>query len=227
MLTYDPVSTLQHYPANLSRFGQNPYGENLYRIVFAPSRRYLVTGEWPDGSNLAQWVVKYKTSGNIWVMEYWLSAEEYAKCSRDHWNQNLLILGPWPERGEYDLCHSFELSGPQDANLDKLVALIEYSRKVSLYESTIWHREDAARERKALQTTAEDMTRNVLPAFGGRPMSYGRFGRGFKTAKQTLTAREAGMPVLPRTSVSRGISSRHAVFTKPSKPSQEIELCHS
>ena len=227
MLTYDPVSALQHYPANLSRFGQNPYGENLYRIVFAPSRRYLVVGEWPDGSNCAQWVPKYKKLGNIWVMEQWVTAEEFAKCSREQWNQNLLILGPWPARGEYRHCHSFELSGPEDANLDKLVSLLKYSQKTSLYESIMWNREDAARNKASAGITAEDMTRNVLPAFGGRPMSYGRFGRGFKTAKQLLTAREAGMPVLPRTSVSRGISSRHAVFTKPSKPSQEIELCHS
>ena len=215
MLTYDPVASLQYYPASMARFGQNPYSEPLYRIVFAPSRRYLVVGEWPDGANCAQWVIKHKNLGNIWIMERWRSAEDYTKCSREHWNACMLMLGPWPERGEYELCHAFELSGPEDANLDKLVALIEHGRTIRFYDTLNWHREDAAKEKKATQQLAEDMIRNRLPAFGGRALSYGTHGRSFKTARQLKTAQEVGLPIIPGAPRDRGVLSRHSMNAVP------------
>lgn len=197
----------------MSRFGQNPYGQNLYRIVYAPSRRYLVVGEWPDGSQCAQWVVKHKGIGDQWIMERWLPAEQYAKCTREQWDQTMLILGPWPARGEYEHCHTFELSTPTDANIEKLIKLIEASRQVRFQDTLNWHREDAARERESIRKTAEDMIRNRLPAFGGRPMSAGKYGRTTKIP--TLrTAQELGLPRIPGRP-KKGEVSRNVAYTVP------------
>src|SRR5271166_389493 len=104
ILSYDPVSSLRHWPMPMGRFGHNPYSGNMYRIVFAPSRRHLVCGTWPDGSNHASYVKRYGNLGEQWIMERWLPAMEYAKCSKETWDRDFLILGPWPERGEYELC---------------------------------------------------------------------------------------------------------------------------
>jgi len=204
MLTYDPIAQLRHYPVSMRKYGLNPYGEPLYRIVFAPSRRYLVCGEWPDGSNCAHWIVKHKNLGNLWIMEKWIPGERYAGCSREVWNQNNLILGPFPDRGEYELCHVFEACGPEDCNLEKLVSVIELRHTPA--EIRAWHQKDAEKEAKATRQTAEDMIRNRLPAYGGRAISSSRVSRSFKTAPLLLTAQEAGLPTKP------------GMRTKPNKP---------
>jgi len=111
----------------MARFGQNPYGDNLYRIVFAPSRRYLVYGEWPNGERKATWLPKYPEVGDSWVLERWLTPFEYARCTPEEWNRELTVLGPYPDRGEYEICHKFNRVVPQDENITKLVELIEAS----------------------------------------------------------------------------------------------------
>ncbi len=205
MLTYDPVAGLRHYPLSLERFGKNPYGGALYRIVFAPSRRYLVCGEWPDGSNKASYARKYpqlcahRENGtevgiDHWIMERWLPAEEYAKCSKEYWDRELLILGPWPAQGEYELCHVFEACGPSDAALDVLVAAIEEGRRRSFWEKRVFHQEEADREKKAISDQQEAMIRNWLPAFGSAPMIGRGGGRGTKTVPIVRTAEELGLP---------------------------------
>lgn len=196
MLTYDPVAQLQHYPVSMRRFGLNPYNEPLYRAVFAPSRRYLVCGEWPDGSNGARWVVKHKNLGNQWILEKWLSGQQYAGVTRDTWNRTqLLTLGPFPDRGEYELCHVFEACGPENCNLEKLISVIEL--RSSYQELQTWHQRDAEKETKRNQTMAEDMIRNKLPAYGGRPIFSSRVARNFKNAPLLLTAQQAGLPTRP------------------------------
>lgn len=193
MLTYDPVAQIRHYPISMRRFGLNPHGDPLYRIVYAPSRRYLVCGEWPDGSNCAHWIVKHKNLGDVWIMEKWISGEQYAGCSREAWNAGQLILGPFPDRGEYELCHAFEACGPEDANLEKLIAVLNL--RYSPAETLAWHRKDADKEQKNTRAIAEDMIRNKLPAYGGRALHSARgVKRSLKTAPLLLTAQQAGLP---------------------------------
>lgn len=194
MLKYDPVSDLRHYPIPMGKFGKNPFGENLYRIVFAPSRRYIVYGEWPDGSQKANFVKKYPQVGDQWIMERWLPAEEFARCTREYWDRNMLILGPYPSRGEYEVCHVFETCLPAEAGLDVLIRCIEEGRTRSLAEKITWHREDAEKEKQSISAQQDDMIRNWLPAFGTAPMSGFGGGRGSKTAPIMRTAEELGLP---------------------------------
>lgn len=213
MLSYDPVAQLQHYPigGGMSRFGLNPYGENLYRVVFAPSRRYLVAGEWPDGSNCAQWVPKYKHLGNVWILEKWRSGEELEPQGKEFWNRERLILGPWPERGDYDICEPLACH-PSDANIEKLVAWVEMGRKVSFQETLSWHREDEAREKKATRETVEQIIRDKLPAWGSRPFA-GAHGRRTTPTPRLLSAEEAGLPTRP------------GMRTKPNEPAANDRAC--
>jgi hypothetical protein len=185
LFAYDPKTSLNHYPGvSLVRFGQNPYGENLYRIVSAHSRRYLVVGEWPDGSVGGQWVVKHKNLGTMWIMERWLSVQEIAEgkeggcCTRETWDEQFGILGPWPERGDYEICHAFECSPPADANLDKLVALIEHGRRIRLAETVQFKRDEHELELKARRASIESKIKGLLPAMGCRVMFSAHVNRG-------------------------------------------------
>ena len=179
MLSYDPAKQLMHYPGqSMARFGLNPYGEALYRIIAAHSRRYLVVGEWPDGSIGAQWVPKYRAYGNMWVMERWLSAEQYCPQGKEHWDRVEQRQGPWPERGVYDFCHAFECSPPPDANLDKLVALIETGMRRRFAELLQWHKDDAIEKEKRSDRKLEDKIRSLLPAMGCRVMFSEKVNRG-------------------------------------------------
>lgn len=196
MLTYDPLAQLRHYPTSMRRFGLNPFGEPEFRIVFAPSRRYLVCGEWPDGSNYAQWVVKHKNLKNVWIMERWVSAETYAGCSPDAWNAGGgLILGPYPSRGEYELCWTFDTFVPDDASLDSIVDAVK--KRFRFAELRTYHRDQAEKERDATRQTAEDMIRNSLPAFGGRVLASSRIARGTKTMPELKSAESLGLPTKP------------------------------
>jgi hypothetical protein len=197
MLNYDPISDLRKYPVSMARFGLNPYGEPLYRIVFAPSRRYLCVGEWPDGANCARWARLYTRLGNIWVMEKWLPAADFAKCTQDHWNLHMLALGPWPEKGDYEICHPFEVFGPWDCDIEKLITWIEMGKKHSLYEKAVFHRQEAQKEVAANRSTANDLIRNKLPAFGCRPFAGGKVSRGAKTVPLLRSAEELGLPTIP------------------------------
>lgn len=189
-LTYDPVADLRHYPVPLARFGRNPYGANLYRIVFAPSRRHLVCGRWPDGSDHAAYVGRYGALGEKWVMEKWLSAAEYAG-PQDRWD---LVLGPYPARGEYELCHVFDGILVDELSLEKLIGMIEAGRRTRFAEKVTAHRRDAEREKKAIRDQQEAMIRNRLPAFGVAPLvGYGG-RRGSKTVPILRTAEELGLP---------------------------------
>lgn len=201
MLTYDPVSSLQHYPASggMRRYGVNPYGEPIYRIVFAPSRRYLVVGEWPDGSNCAQWVVKHRNVGNLWIMERWLPAEQFAKCSREEWNRDNLILGPWPEKGEYELCHVFDVAPPSDASIETLISMIEYGRRIPFGEILAFHRKEAEKEQAERRAKAEDLIRDKLPAFGASPFVGGAGVRRVTPIPTLRSAQELGLPTRPGT----------------------------
>lgn len=128
-------------------------------------------------------------------MEKWLSAERYHPPGRENWNQTMLSLGPWPERGEYEVCHVFELSGPEDANIEKLVDLV--NRRARFADLQTWHRNDEEERLKKTRATAEDMIRNRLPAYGGRAFASSRVARGFKTRPILRTAEELGLPTRP------------------------------
>lgn len=113
----------------MSRFGTTPYQENLFRIVFSDSRRYTVSGQWPDGGVYASEEKLYPTHPNTWVLERWLDVREFAGCSRETWDWKYQNLGPYPERGEYQAVHFFETVQPADCSMEKLISWIEQGRK--------------------------------------------------------------------------------------------------
>lgn len=185
-------SNLRFWPLeSMARFGQNPFGENLWRIVHAPSRRSLVHGE----RRKPKWLPTYPQAGSCWVLEKWLSAYEFAKCTAEVWNQSMTILGPYPSRGEYEAVHIFEAAVPADANLDKLISWVDAGKRYSANENRNALRDEWDRDELGRKNHRLDVIRNALPAFGAAPMSGPGGGRGTKTMPILRSANELGLPV--------------------------------
>jgi len=192
----------------MARFGQNPYGENLYRIVFADSRRHIVYGEWPNGERKASWVPLYPHLKGHWVLERWMTPQQFAGCTADQWNSNpaLNTLGPYPDRGEYEISHDFDLVGPGEANLEKLISWIEAGQKRSFAENRAACQADYDREEAATSSEMQARIENCFPAFGGVPMAGYGGGRRTKTFEISRSAREAGLPVMRPTERGKHLS---------------------
>ena len=198
MLGHDSVSSLQHFPVQLSGFGKNPYGEALYRVVFSPSRRYLVIGEWPDGSRCARLAEKYHV-GPRWVLEGWQSALDFHSPGKEDWDLNKApTLGPWPSRGEYELIYVFHET-PTLGLIEKLISMQRYGHEhYSFADHEAFHRDAALRETVMNRDIADAMLKDRLPAFGTRAMSSGRFGRRSRSEDPELkSAEECGLPTTP------------------------------
>ncbi len=196
MLTYDPLVNLQHYPGiPMSRYGLNPYLEPLFRIVFAPSRQSLVCGQFWDGNTGGQWLPLYGHVGDKWVMEKWLSPYDFCKMSRDRWDREMQVLGPWPDRGEYELCHVFDACVPAAANLDKLIMWINEGKNRPYAEVRAACEKVYAQETKDTERMQEAAFKDALPAFGTVPLvGYGG-KRGSKNGGLKLSANDLGLPV--------------------------------
>ena len=95
------------------RFGVNPFGAPLYRIIFSDSRTYLLGGKHPDGACEYREYPLYPLLKGQWVMERWMSPEDFAGKREVYEREQLdpesglLTLGPYPHRGEYAFCHQF------------------------------------------------------------------------------------------------------------------------
>lgn len=148
---------------SMSRYGQNPYGDPLYRIVAADSRRRLVV----DESGRSHMLPKYPEAEGLWVMERWISAERYCGMDAEAWNASpMTILGPYPERGEYESAHIFVVS-VADSNIDKLVMWVEASMRMGFAEKKDALQADAEREQKSNDSQLRDCIEDAYPAFDG------------------------------------------------------------
>jgi len=169
----------RQFPAPMKRYGQNPYGENLYRIVFAPSVMRLVGGRWPDGRAEYRLRPKYRGIGDVWVLEKWISGLKDSGMTEESYNftftepgTGLLLNGPYPKRGVYQHVHSFETVQPGDCNLEWLIGIVnkaEYNDPAKVKAAIETHYLKREKNEDGLQF---DRLKEALPAFGVRPTSF-------------------------------------------------------
>ena len=96
------------YPKSMVKYGLNPYGEPLWRVVYAPSVKKLVGGRFSDGYVGYRARKAYEHLGNCWVLEKWLSGWEFTRQHESDYVDSvkdsatgLLLTGPYPSRGIY------------------------------------------------------------------------------------------------------------------------------
>src|ERR1700761_2477938 len=124
-----------HYPLSMARYGLNPHGESLYRVVFAPSVKKIVGGEFADGFKGYRVRPAYRQLGQVWILERWLSPMRLTGMTEQKYNEQyadpytgLISTGPYPQRGSYVLCE--ELNGnPADMNFDWIIGYIKKAER--------------------------------------------------------------------------------------------------
>jgi hypothetical protein len=181
----------------MARFGKNGYGDNLYRIVLAESRRMLIVG------GIAQWGPCYPQAkdwfrdyGTQWVLEKWVSAFRFTGMTASQWNRdsNNLILGPYPDRGEYIMCGNLPIL-PEVTNIDKLIAMVDAGSSYSWSEKLEACKKKQEYADAMAKSTREAIIRECLPTFGTTPMVGHGGARGTKTSPILRSANELGLPL--------------------------------
>ena len=95
----------------LRPFGTNPFGENLFRLVFSTRRTFTVGGYWETDGRFQYRTAPRYPKKRCWVLEKWLPARHYG--SPVSWNddtinpEGYLSLGPYPLYGVFECCFMF------------------------------------------------------------------------------------------------------------------------
>ncbi len=137
----------------LRKFGQNQYGENLYRVVWSESQFELIGGIWHERLNQGESghivqtgnfvhesnptvlenacykrvpKIEYDGLPPTYVIEKWVACS----YTQEEWYRKftdpisgLCTLGPYPERGTWQFCFAI---GVQDRMIYPTAAVIEY-----------------------------------------------------------------------------------------------------
>jgi hypothetical protein len=183
LLSPKPV---QFHPlCRLGNFGTNALGDNLYRVVFAPSRMKLIGGAWADGKTEYRFTPLYKAKG--WILERWLSAFEFCGMGPDMWNiqyrdfrSGLLLEGPYPDRGEYEMCWDFEETQPTHGYACRVIDMIKAGRLRPHSENMKALKESMAKEEADKDARQFDEIKNSMPTFGAQPFVGQHGKRSFK-----------------------------------------------
>lgn len=182
----------------MSRYGLNPFGENLWRLVVSDSRTHLVNGQWNEsGAITAKECLCYPHLRGVWILERWLSAWEYTRMTPGMWaNSPESITGLYPHRGEYVLAGDGGID-PEHINLDLLITMIEAGTKMPWVERLAACKLAQENKDRAYDSHADSLIRDCFPAFGGSPFSQISTGAGGigKTAPALKTANELRLPV--------------------------------
>lgn len=89
-----------------SRYGRNPFGENLYRVVYLPDRVFCNGGYWTE-HGLFQYLRQHRYGVKpTWGLERWVPAKAFG--SSDTWAERTMVngegkleQGSFPMRGSY------------------------------------------------------------------------------------------------------------------------------
>lgn len=203
MVDASPESII-HWPAlPMSRYGLKPPGfggGNLFRLIWAPSRRVTLQGKPPYTVGMyapyrGMAPVHPLTPFDVWILEKWLPPGEITDKTKEEWNRDpaCLVMGPYPSKGDYCLAASPLGCNPDAANIDKLVAWVQ-NRKSS-YENGVFIRDQLEKQQKAKKDEVRARIDNRLLKVSGGEAIVGYGGhRGTKTTPQRYTANELGLP---------------------------------
>lgn len=190
-----------HFPRAMARFGLNPFDEPKFRIVFAPSVKTLVGGQFADGFCGYRARPAYRNIGNKWIVEKWISAYDHTKMTPEAYElrfrdpQNgLCITGPYPTRGAWNWCHTFDQTDPVNENIDQLIGLLIKAERNDPRDNQRAILDTMAREEKADEAQRYDRCKELLPAFGIRAANLGGRVKATKSAPLMKSANELGLP---------------------------------
>ncbi len=158
--------------------GHNRLGEPNYRAVWGWSRLDWIGGKWEDRDTASGALIreaielrrepKY-TPHNRWHIERWMPPESYgspaawrAQTTEIVNGRNVLALGPYPSRGEYEHCFTVEGPNGEFVQLTPAVArhiarAIETSRGIPAAKKKEALDDRTRREEREYDAWAEDV----------------------------------------------------------------------
>jgi len=191
----------------MHRYGLNPFGKPMYRVVWSDSRTYLLGGNWEGGSFEVRETELYD-GVHAWILEKWQSAEQFAG-SREAWDQkerdtNTPSLGPYPSEGEYVFAYRFPFE-PTDSMVsiwiranNGTLAMSKAEQKESILAPLL------ARKKKDYQRI-DDVFEDSQPAFRFADAMVSAVGNGnvihrkpskrIKDVNFRLGAEDLGLPM--------------------------------
>ena len=195
----------------MARYGKNPYGDSLYRVVFSDSRTDLLGGKWPDGACEYRESPRYPGIRGQWILEKWCSAEEYAgkpdAYAREQWDSesHLLTCGPYPTRGEYVHCYTFPYA-PGDSMVYQVVCALRRSRDLTDADKKTGIMNPLLKQQAEQGQRFEDIYDNAMGPFAHsstvvsmnqRNAAHYHVRSGFKRASDMPADRWSGSAPLP------------------------------
>ena len=197
-----------HLPISLVRFGTNPFGGNLFRAVYAPTVRKLIFGTDAKGVQGAHVRPAYRHLGEVWILEKWITGQQACQMTPEEYENygprdpesGMLLEGPFPSRGIYNHCWTFDADTLQngiEGAVDKIIGLINNGAKRSYAEIKAANKEIDAKEEKRAADERFLRVRETESCFGIRPASVPggpRMGN-LKSLRNPITADKTGLPI--------------------------------
>lgn len=185
------MKTPQSLVDSFQRFGKNPQGENVYRVIWSETRT-----EWRDGKKRK----KYGDNANRWVLEKWCPPTMYFPES---WPEE--ILGPFPSQGDFEHCYTFEtedgrgISSLEVASLaDLLVRCIEAGKMHTRSARWAAIKEAQAKQEAAGKQRFNDIFDEAQGPFQGNAVSGNPGKRRPEDVKISMTTKDVQALKLPR-----------------------------
>lgn len=200
------TGTLVHYPGiAMSRFGTTELGENKYRVIWAPSRLVILTGERGPMTVPLYGLRSIEPIGDYWILESWKSPQELCGTRTEkEWNsdQKLLITGPFPARGDYVRRETFATT-PTVGSVEKLISWLEEGGKRRDIENVLAIQKNLEADIASRRSKKDAILRDCLRP-GDAASAYIGAGTRQRANKDTPILRSTrGMPKPGSTSMGR------------------------
>lgn len=184
----------------LSRFGNNPYGQSIFRVVWGPSRMEVLGGLWGDGSREYRRVSRYHQE--CYVLEKWVPARLYGtptswnESQADEWG--FLGSGPYPEHGDYETSHIFQLDGeyvhPTPELLYLIAEAIDRGKLWSLSDKRIALRDAKERKEAEWRNRVHEEFSDLQSPFTGPTQGYGARSLAKRAEDMDFSKTTAALP---------------------------------
>lgn len=193
----------------ISAGGINCYGEPNFRVVWGESRETWIGGEWVDtdesGNELrtvteCRKVTKY-VPADRWYLEKWMPPEHYGSpAAWDEYaievvnGERIPSLGPYPSRGEYEMCYRLEKDGEyaplEPGAIETIVRMIRCGEAASRAENRASIFRAAEQKEKNAERIAMDILNddNAFAKSGHIYVPHNLVAK--RPLKQSITPRE-------------------------------------
>jgi hypothetical protein len=196
-----------HWPISLARFGTNPFGQNIFRMVYAPSVKKMIFGTNGKGETGGHVRPTYRHLGDVWILEKWISGQQACQMTPTEYENygprdpqsGMLIEGPYPSCGIYNHCWTFDqdtLQGGIEGAIDKIIGLINKGAGRSYADIKAANKELDEKEEKRAADERFLRVRESEPLFGARAANFAGTPKKFnhKSLRNQMTADQTGLP---------------------------------